>query len=345
MNFLKNLSFFALIAGVCTFQACKDDDSEDGNIVPQPNVSEQVVFFNEGGFQKGNASVSVFNRQTEAVTHDVFMTTNQQPVGDVLLSQTDIDDQYWLVVNNSGKIWITETAKLEIQGEVTGLTSPRYAVAINDDKVYVSDLFSGSVSIVDRSTLQVTGTIALPGWTEQMLVVGSDVWITNKNRDQVYIVDGTTDVVEDSIRVRKNGGTIFQKGSRVFVHCEAEWDGSTKACLYAVDPNSATVQDSLEFELGEAVVKVVPDPASNNIFYALNGVHKIASEQLSKSTTPLVNLDGIGVYGLGVDPDNGDIYVSDALDFTNRSDVHIFDQNGVKKTTVKAGVNCNGFRF
>ena len=50
-------------------------------------------------------------------------------------------------------------------------------------------------------------------------------------------------------------------------------------------------------------------------------------------------------YGMGVDPNTGKIYASDALDYVQRSNIYVYDNNGTQVTVFKAGINANGFYF
>jgi len=50
-----------------------------------------------------------------------------------------------------------------------------------------------------------------------------------------------------------------------------------------------------------------------------------------------------GFYGLEVDPVTSDIYVSDAIDFTQRGVVYRFQSNGVPIDTFQAGIVPGAF--
>jgi hypothetical protein len=50
-------------------------------------------------------------------------------------------------------------------------------------------------------------------------------------------------------------------------------------------------------------------------------------------------------YGLGVNPRDYTIYAADALDYVQRSNIYIFDNNGNQLSFFKAGIISNGFYF
>jgi len=326
--------------------SCKDDDPTPQN--PTTNsIASSVILVNEGGFQKGNASLSQYEKTSGEITHDLFQNKNSQPIGDVLQSMTLINGEFWLVVNNSGKIWVVDSSSFEILHEISGFSSPRHVVKVSDEHVFVSDLFGGAVSVVNTNSYTIESTIPLSGWTEQMILAGAKGWITNRNTPYVYLADPYTHVLEDSIKLRMHGGTIFKDKETVdlFVLCEAQWDLSTQACIYRIDPKARQIVDSLEFPLGTPVSHLTHSSSGADLLYVSNGLHKISSSNMEMSTKPINLLESKSVYGIGVDPETSNIYVSDAVDFTNRSKVYVLDQDGNELNSFDAGVNCNGFYF
>ncbi len=327
-----------------TFSSCSDEQTDPP---VQSSDHRSVLLTNEGGFQQGNASISQYVPATEEITHDVFMTANNRPVGDVLMPVSFVNGEMWLVVNNSGNIWVVDSTDLSIKDEVTGLGSPRFAVSSSDESVYVSNLFGDILDVVDATDKNVTGSIDLNGWSERMVLVNNEMWVANKSTEYLYQIDVNTEAVSDSIKVRKNGGTIIPvgTGNHVFLLCEAEWDLSTKPCIYRIDLGTKEIIDSLEFAVGQSVTHLVYDIRNDQLLFANSGLHRIDATNLAASTGAINDLTDVVVYAIAVDPVNGDVYVSDAGDFTGRSMIHRLSSNGNELSSFEAGVNCNGFVF
>jgi len=340
----KHLLFSVLSLSLIISSSCNDEQSE-----PPVETSERrsVLLTNEGGFQQGNASISSYDPATQEVTHDLFSMANNRPLGDVLMPASFVNGDMWLVVNNSSNIWIVDSTDLSIKSEITGLGSPRYAIKANDQNIYVSNLFGDRLDVVDASSNSVKGSVGLNGWSEQMVLVNDQVWVANKSSEYLYSVDPAAGKVTDSVKVRKNGGTIIMLdgGSEIFLLCEAEWDLSTKPCIYRIDLSSKQITDSLEFEIGQSVTHLIYDSANDDLLFSNNGLHRIDASDLTASSGSINELKDIVVYAVAVDPVNGDIYVSDAGDFTARSVIHRLSTNGTEISTFEAGVNCNGFVF
>jgi hypothetical protein len=341
------LSAFLIIFIVVGFSSCKEDEQ----FIPKPIVNKgagRIVLVNEGGFQKGNASLGVFNRESKEVTSNIFSIINAGTlVGDVLQSMSLINGDYWMVVNNSGKIWVVDSNSFQIKHEITGLSSPRHVAKINQNQAIVTDLFGGSLSVVNSNNFTVEKTIPLAGWTEDILLLDDKVWISNKNTDLIYTLNPTTLELGDSLRVRMNGARIIKDPltADLILFCEAQWDLSTKACLYRIDPNAMSVLDSIEFTLGESVNHMTLNSTGTELLYINNGLKKMSLNFSNPNIQSLSSLQGLNVYGLGVDPNRDEIHVSDAKDFNSKSTVHVLNQKGEEQLTYVAGVNCNGFIF
>ena len=50
-------------------------------------------------------------------------------------------------------------------------------------------------------------------------------------------------------------------------------------------------------------------------------------------------------YGIAVNPENGDVYLTDAYQYTTNGDVYCFGSNGQKKFQFEAGINPNSIIF
>ena len=139
------LAFISLMSASCM----NDDSLRDFEKLNQNNTEEGVFIVNEGNFMYSNASLSYYNPKTKVTTNDVFYKTNALPLGDVAQSITINDSIAYVVLNNSGKIYIINTKTFKYTGKITGLTSPRFIHLINENKAYVSDLYAKSISIID----------------------------------------------------------------------------------------------------------------------------------------------------------------------------------------------------
>lgn len=235
------------VVGLCS---CANDLITGGRQYDCPG--EGVFVCNEGNFMYGNASLSYYDPASKTVYNQVFYNANNFPLGDVCQSMAIVDGKGFVVVNNSGKVYVIDLNTFKYLGAISGLTSPRYIQVISEDKIYISDLYSPSMAVVDPRTYEITGRVYMgttkgPGkvnGTEQMVRYGKYVYVCSWSyNDKVYKVDTETDKVVDSLSVTrqpnsmvldKNGQTVgaLRRGVRRL----AVWAGSGDADPYRCAP-------------------------------------------------------------------------------------------------------------
>lgn len=185
--------------------------------------SGKLIVLNEGNFGFGNASVSLYDPVKKEVSNNQFKAVNGYGIGDVLQSVSRYQDQFYFVVNNSGKVVVTDT-NLRFIKEITGLNSPRYIEFIGN-KGFVTDLKQKGIWVVDLSTNQVIDTIKTQGWTETMLIHNNKLlvldrgdYLTNSGPNYVFIVNPSTFQKEDSIQVPTNPNSmVLDKNDKLWV--------------------------------------------------------------------------------------------------------------------------------
>ena len=107
---MKYLSIISIcIFLFSSFFCCAKLEPEPVNNSLNLNSDGSVLIGNEGNFQYGNASLSIYNKETNEINNGVYESLNQANLGDVLHSMYQVDHEIYLIINNSGKIIIIET--------------------------------------------------------------------------------------------------------------------------------------------------------------------------------------------------------------------------------------------
>ena len=81
-------------------------------------------------------------------------------------------------------------------------------------------------------------------------------------------------------------------------------------------------------------------------YYLGNSVyaHSITQSQLSQS--PFFSVaDAVNIYGIGVNPNTGEVYVGDSKAFDGVGEVFRYSVNGTFVESFSVGVGPNGFAF
>ena len=145
-----------------------------------------LFMVNEGNFMYGNATLSCYDTLKREIQNDLFYRVNGLPLGDVAESMTIFQSKGYLVINNSGKIYIMDTGNGKYTGKISGLISPRFLHFVNNIKAYVTDLYAGKITIVNPTTNQITGSIPCPSHpsTEEMVQVGNILFVSCWSADR-----------------------------------------------------------------------------------------------------------------------------------------------------------------
>lgn len=344
LNRFFKLNLLALTA--CTLlvlNSCKKDDGEP----TQPSASgygSGVFILNEGGFLKGNASIDFYNRADGKLSQSIFNAKNSRPLGDIMQSMYKANGKYYLVVNNSAKIEVVKTDDFSSVATISNLGSPRFMLspsASNGTKAYVTDLFSGTIHVLNLSNNTETKTIPLAGWSEHMVEANGNVYVNNWTNKMVYVIDPTADAVKDSVALTDYpNGLVVDANKKVWVLVDST--ATTPAKLVRINPANNSIEGSIDFATGKTASKLAINSAGDKLYYVDGaGLFEVA---ITATTLPATAKKTGNFYGLGVDPADGSVFLGDALDFNQKGNVTRIKTDG-SESTFKVGIVPGGFFF
>jgi DNA-binding beta-propeller fold protein YncE len=326
--------------------ACKGEPPEE--LPPPIKVTTGTVYVvNEGQFQAGNASLSLYDPQTQELQNEAFLAANGRPLGDVFQSMCFFGGKAYLLINNSAKIEVIDPSNLQSLGTIEGLSSPRFMLPWSADKAYVSDLYADFIQLIDPSTLSLSGQLASPGpWVqaprlrhEQMLRVGDVGFVTNYQRPFLYVINPLRDAFVDSIAIGLRASRLQQDADGyLWVAATSDFATDDPGALYRVDPGTRQVLQTLTFPAGEGPGEIALNPTGDTLYYTSGDLFALPVRAGSLPTEPLV----VGVEGpfggIGADPASGDLYLTDVIDFVQRGLVLRFSASGQPLDTLRVGV-------
>ncbi len=219
--FLKTNTLVFLLS----FFSCKEDE-QILNPPTDASFSKGVFITNEGAFNNGNASLTFYNTETGEVQEKIFEMANAKPLGDVLQSMKVVDGKAFLVLNNSNKVEVVNLTDFKSIATINHLVAPRYFQNIDNTIAYLSDIYAGSIAIIDLNTYQQISSINFPGWSEEMIRFGPEVYVTNptffnqKITNQLFVINTQVHQITDSIEVGFNPISFeIDKENRLWVLC------------------------------------------------------------------------------------------------------------------------------
>ncbi len=338
---MVNLRFFGCVSGMALLAAsvvsCSNDDPE-GNIVPLPPVDGQGLFVVcEGGFGSGNASLALYDVSSRQIHSNVFQDANGALLGDVAQSMTIHNGKGWIVVNRSNVIFAIDPNTAKEVGRVTdGISSPRYLHFVSGQKAYVSQLAKNEIAVLDPESYTVTSSIPVPGYAENMAQIGDNLYVTCWSYgNKVVRINTESDNVDKEVEVGVQPKYIVADGNdRLWVITDGGWEGNPagyeEPTLVCLDENlnilskTGLPRASEYTSAGGLCIN-----AAGDTLYWYNGsdIWSMSVDDID-SRKVLIENACQATYGLTVDPVNSQIYVADAVDYSQQGMVYRFSADG-----------------
>ncbi|MDO7884478.1 YncE family protein [Hymenobacter cheonanensis] len=347
------LAFSALLLASC--------ESKNTDVTPTPTgTGSNVYITNEGAYGKSTASVTFFDKNTKAVTADIFQTANGRALGDVAQSMSVYNNTGYVVVNNSNKVEVVSLPSFKSVATISNLVQPRYLVSTSAGKGYVTEWLSstaGRVSIIDLTTNTVTGTLPTGRYPEKPLSFNGLVYVPNSDENTLTVIDPAQGKVTNTITVSDGPSSLAaDKSGNIWVLCGGitKYDpvtyaviSSTPGALIRFAPGTPTVQTKLPFAAGSPS-KLRSSPAGDQLYYTLGkSEYRLDVTASSLPATPFISRRFSALtafYGFDIDPKDNTIYVSDAS-FSGASKLIRYNANGTRLDSVDTGIGSNGAVF
>jgi hypothetical protein len=341
---------FALIFWVLilTVSCIKEDPEDQGD----SGFLHGAYITNEGAFGNSNGSVSYFDTDSSVIINHVFESVNGRPLGDVVQSFSVAGDKAFIVVNNSQKVEVIDLKSFESIGVITGLEYPRYFLALNDKKGYLTDgNFSGHVYVIDLELLKITDTIPCGSGPEKMILYNQSLIVTNSggwgNDSTLTVIDTGNDQVSATWIVGMNPvDLVLDKGNQLWSLCKGKvvWNPDwtlgeeSTSSLVALDPASGIIKHTIS-------IGTVGDyywPQRLGINKAKDRIYYLESEGLcsisSSGNSSILPMIAKNFYGFGIDPASDLIYALYAPSFTTSGWLFRYQPNGNPVDSVEVGI-------
>ena len=333
--------------------SCKKEEG----VIPPPDADlkkRNMLILNEGLLNMNNASISLYNIEEEKiVTNDFFTLQNKRGLGDTGTDMVRYGSKIYIVVNISSQVEVIDASGKSIKqiplfSEASRPRQPRY-ITFSANKAYVC-CFDGTVARIDTASLEVEAITHVGRNPDGICVSGNKLYVSNSGGLDFPDYDKTVSVVDiatfkeiKKIEVRINPYTIAADHyGDVYVVSRGNYS-NIKYCLQRIDTQTDQLAQTFD-NLETLNFSICKDKA---YCYNYDFIHKTSSFKILNVKTEQLETeqfitDGTTLttpYGINVDPDNEDVYITDAHNFTVSGDVYCFDKQGKKKFSVEAGLN------
>jgi DNA-binding beta-propeller fold protein YncE len=333
---MKNL--FLLTSILVIFSSCIKENVDSGSFL----TGNGVFVINEGNFMGGNGSLSFYSYDSAKIYNDLFLNVNGRPLGDVPNSMAISGERIYIVVNNSGKIEVVDKNTLESVKTITGLKAPRQISIISSSKAYVSSMYSDSVTVLDLSDNSISGYINLHRTSEAISVLRNRAYIANWiGGKEVIVINTDNNTVIDSIEVAvEPESMVIDKDKTLWVLCNGGWMRENFAQLIAVSTSTNDIEKKLIFPSKLSSPSCLQiDGTGSTLYYLESGVRKMKTDASSvSSSAAFITETGHYFYKMAVNPLNGDVLVTDAVDYQQKGHLLIYNSNGTLKSDERTDI-------
>ncbi|WP_080059252.1 YncE family protein [Spirosoma aerolatum] len=331
---------------------CKTSD-------PEPTPYESGVFIlNAGNFSSNNGSVSFLSRTSQTVATNIFQTANPSLVlSGGVQGYTEVNGKGLILVDNNtagqDKVEIVDYATFKSLAtlKTPDIENPRQVIQVGPNKAYIScwdvsgDFSAGTfykdpgyIAVVDLNTRTVTKKIAAIKGVENMVVVGTEVFVGSNaysGNKTLMVIDLTTDSVKERIDFGSAPEPIAVDANNKL------WLRAGNA-LVRVNPSTRGTEQRLTFS--EAPGSVVISTDKQAFYYTLGGKTYQISINATSATGTVVIPRSFST--LGVDPQTKRIYgTQNPLLYTQAGYVIRYESSGALVDSVKAEIAPSGFYF
>jgi len=312
---------------------------------PPPVTDAQgVAILCEGNFGLANARIDYYDKSDGTVYPNVFTAKNNRPLGDVVQSALMLDQSLYVVINNSGKIEKMDRSDFTSQQTASGFMSPRFILPVNTTTAYVSDLYADKLYVAGLPGMNITGSVPLPGWTEEMVLAEGKAFVCNYEKNYVYVVNTQQHSVTDSIFTGSTPGSVIKdKNGKLWALCGGNLGQTSASKLVQIDPVTHAVLQNIALD-AQGAFKIRIDQAGERLYFL--GSSKIYTMGIGESMPQVFfGESGHNWYGLRVDPQTGYVWAADALSYNQDGKVYILKPDGSVNSSFSTGVIPTDFLF
>ena len=361
-----------LWVSVCLFLclACREDlpvlrsESEAVSRPGSPHEIKGMFVLNEGNMGSNKCTLDFLDFRSGFYTRNIYPERNPEVVkelGDVGNDLQVYGNRLYAVINCSHYVEVMDVRTVRHIGSVN-VTNCRYIVFAGD-KAYVSS-YAGPVQIdpnarpgkiveFDVNTLQITREVVVGYQPEEMVIKDGLLYVANSggyrfpNYDRtVSVVDLGTFEVVNTIDVAINLHRMrLAPDGLIYVSSRGDYYG-TKSDVFVIDPEAQRVIGRLGVAASEMCmegdelylisVEWSYVSAKNEIRYTLYDTRKreiLPRNFITDGTEKDISIP----YGLGVNPETKEIFVSDATNYVTPGYLYCFSPEGKLKWKVRTG--------
>lgn len=327
---------------------------------------------NEGNMGSNKSTVDYMDYTTGYYRKNIYAEVNPSVVmelGDVGNDLQIYDNKLYAVINVSGLIEVMDVATAKHIGTIK-IPNCRY-ICFHNGKAYVSSYAgpveldpnarTGYVAEIDIASLKVTREVSVGYQPEEMVILNNKLYVANSGGYRVPNYDRTVSVIDlNSFTVVKAIDVainlhrmVADKYGDIYVSSRGNYQ-DIKSDTYIIDSRTDEVKGKLNLAVTEwcmdddKLYTYGSEYNSGTGQYTMNyAVVDVRTEQIVSRNfiTDGTDKNIKTPYGLAVNPDTKEIFVTDARTYVIPGTLYCFTPEGKKKWAVTTGDIPASFAF
>ncbi|WP_255501663.1 YncE family protein [Olivibacter sp. SDN3] len=319
------------------------------------NFKQGFYLLNEGNMSMNKASLDFYDYHTDRYERDVYRRANPGVVlglGDVGNDVQLYGSKLYVIVNASNKIEVLDanTAKRIKQID---LINCRY-ITFHEDKAYVSSYNAeigldpnsplGKVVEIDTSTLSITRSVSVGRQPDGVAIANNKLYVANsggynpnayERTLSVIDLDAFAEIKRIDVGINLHRLKVDHDGN-ILVSSRGDYTGQ-HSNLFLVDTKTDKVAHTFNLPIsnfwidGKQLYTYSSEWSNqeqqNNISYHLidlSDVNAPPSVYIKDGSEEQIAMP----YGIAVDPERKDIYITDAKNYVTPGTLHQYDTSG-----------------
>ncbi|MDE6448712.1 MAG: YncE family protein [Muribaculaceae bacterium] len=354
---LTKLLIIPAVVSSLSFTACSDEPttprSETEYIYDADAGGDIAGFYvlNEGNMGSNKCTLDYFDYNTKTYTRNIYAEMNpDQPLelGDSGYDIAVYNGRVYIVVTGSKKVEVLDATTTRRIGEVN-IDAPRN-LAFSGDYMYVSNFSggegsNGSVVKVKLDDLSIEGKCAVGMGPEEMVITDGKLYVANSSDyvnydDKISVIDLSTFTVTASIQCGVNMRCLrLDDFGNMWAVAQGNYNDIAGSLIMLKKTNGEYAK-SQEYDYACSRLAInsgtmyfytteyAADWSTTVRYYKAdinaNGINGTPAPFLTDATANGI----VGAYGIFVQPSNGTIFITDAVNYVSSGKINCFDQSG-----------------
>lgn len=365
-----NSKYIIFLLCIFALMACREDDEifiPENVVVSKPEVIDVKGFYllNEGNMGSNKSTLDYYDYATGVYTRNIYGNANPdvpKEMGDVGNDIAVYGSKLYAVINCSNKVEVMDVTTARRIGQIN-IPNCRY-IKFHEGYAYVTS-YAGPVEInpdyvqkgyvakVDTTTLAVVDTCIVGFQPDELEIVDGKIYVANSGGYMVPNYENTLSVIdiatfkeEERVPIAINLQCVTgDEYGGLWVSTRGDYF-EVESKLFCYDVRKKRIKAELDVPVSSMWLDgdslYVVSIAWSNITMTDEVTYAIVNVRNCEVITRNFITDGTESkirkpYGIAVNPETKDIYVTDAKNYVNPGTLYCFGQDGVLKWSVRTG--------